>query len=144
MRITQIYGFAKVSGYIARWIGLYYKYDIKSKIELSIFFMLKYQRRLEILKMVLGTVIDWAVFRTLDLALGVVCWVTYKTGQGIYALGTYMLGSKDPKKDQKLIEYQPILLSEEDLEKLHKENELLKEQNKLLKSSLSNSKEKQD
>jgi hypothetical protein len=40
--------------------------------------------------MVIGVIIDWAVYRTLDLAAYSVWWLTKKTGEGIYYTGKYL------------------------------------------------------
>jgi len=75
--------------------------------------------------MVIGTIIEWSVYRTLDLTLGTLWWVTKATGQGIFSAGAYMTGyvAEKPKEE--------ITLTE--LKTLKEQNELLKEQNSLLK-----------
>jgi hypothetical protein len=78
--------------------------------------------------MVLGTVIDWTVYRTLDLTVGTLWWVATNTGFGIYNAGCYLAGYNN-----KPIEQNSKESHKEDLILLKEQNMLLKEQNELLK-----------
>lgn len=83
--------------------------------------------------MVFGTIIDWTVYRTLDLTVGTLWWVTSATGRGIYNAGAYLTGYGTTEEEESLEETQLKILKEQ--------NELLKEQNKLLKEKQTRSKE---
>lgn len=81
--------------------------------------------------MVLGTIIDWTIYRTLDLTVVTLWWITKKTGLGIYSAGTYITGygSESHKEEIEEIELKKI-------QTLKEENKLLKEQNEILKTKL--------
>jgi hypothetical protein len=72
--------------------------------------------------MVLGSILNWAVGRTLDFTFDTIWWITSNTGQGIYNAGYYLIISR---KNKDSIENDAYLLINE-----------IKEQNKLLKEEI--------
>uniref|UniRef100_A0A6C0E7L4 Uncharacterized protein n=1 Tax=viral metagenome TaxID=1070528 RepID=A0A6C0E7L4_9ZZZZ len=77
--------------------------------------------------MVFGAIIDWTIYRTLDLTVGTLWWVASNTGYSIYNASCYLIGSKgsnSPDQTKK---------TNDDLVLLKEQNMLLKEQNELLR-----------
>jgi hypothetical protein len=91
--------------------------------------------------MVLGSIINWVVFRTLDLSVNTILWVTQKTVVGVYNVGHYLIIPKkninnDSLKLKESIEYLEMLPLPEIYELKQKELSLVKEQNKLLRKEI--------
>lgn len=89
--------------------------------------------------MVLGSILNWVVGRSLDLTVNTICWITQKTACGIYYVGCYLI-----KKKQNQIndinndiynenDFQIIFLTKNELNILYSQNELLKKEIDLLK-----------
>ncbi len=82
--------------------------------------------------MVLGSILNWVVGRTLDFTLDSILWVTRTTGQGIITLGYYVT-SRNAKQNDGKNEKEHLI----ELRELTKaEIEMLKEQNNILKEEL--------
>lgn len=79
--------------------------------------------------MVLGSVINWTVYRTLDLTVGTLWWVATNTSVGIYHAGRYLIGYNNT--DQRTSK--EFHKEKEDLLLLKEQNMLLKQQNELLR-----------
>jgi hypothetical protein len=88
------------------------------KIDLEIFSDLKVKTN-----MVLGTIIDWTIYRTLDLTVVTALWVLSSAGTGIYNTGRYLAGYSNDTPPE----------SKKEIIHLTEQNKLLKEQNELLR-----------
>ena len=93
--------------------------------------------------MVLGSILNWVVGRSLDLTVNTICWITQKTAYGIYYVGYYLIKKKqnqindiDNKIDNDIYnenDFQIIFLTKNELNILYSQNELLKKEIDLLK-----------
>jgi hypothetical protein len=83
--------------------------------------------------MVFGSILNWAVGRTLDFTLDSILWITKTTGQGIITLGYYVTSRNSKQKDEKeqLIELRELTKAE--IEMLREQNNILKEELEILK-----------
>ncbi len=86
--------------------------------------------------MVLGSILDWVVFRTLDLSTFSLWWLTTKSisgvANGIYTIGSYMIVPKKTIQTEEKFEMLPM----NEFMLFKEQNDLLKEQNKILKEAL--------
>ena len=84
--------------------------------------------------MVLGSIVNWVVFRSLDLTVSTIWWVTTTTTSGLYNAGHYIIYRQSPYNNvnKEMLELMPISL-------LKEQNELLKEQNSILRFKLKES-----
>ncbi len=85
--------------------------------------------------MVLGSILNWAVGRTLDFTFDTIWWITKSTGQGIYNAGYYLVISR--KKND--ITKDDLVLS--NIDDIKEQNELLKQEIVLLKKLVPEGKE---
>lgn len=93
--------------------------------------------------MVLGSILNWVVGRSLDLTVNTICWITQKTACGIYYVGCYLIKKKqnqindiNNKIDNDIYnenDFQIIFLTKNELNILYSQNELLKKEIDLLK-----------
>jgi hypothetical protein len=93
--------------------------------------------------MVLGSILNWVVGRSLDLTVNTICWITQKTAYGIYYVGYYLIKKKqnqindiNNKIDNDIYnenDFQIIFLTKNELNILYSQNELLKKEIDLLK-----------
>jgi hypothetical protein len=87
--------------------------------------------------MVLGSIVNWVVFRTLDLTAYTAWWITKTTVSGVYSVGKYLVVPRNknqiqyPARDQELFEMLPI---EYNMEYMKQQNDLLRQQNTILKN----------
>jgi hypothetical protein len=85
--------------------------------------------------MVLGSIINWVVFRTLDLTVYTAWWITKTTASGVYSVSKYLVvprnKKQNPIQDQELFEMLPI---EYNMEYMKQQNDLLRQQNTILKN----------
>jgi hypothetical protein len=85
--------------------------------------------------MVFGSILNWAVGKTLDFTFDTIWWVTKNTGQGIYNAGYYLVikrknnDNNDNNDNNENNENNHDLL----LEEIKEQNKLLKEEIVLLK-----------
>lgn len=82
--------------------------------------------------MVIGSIVNWVVFRTLDLSASAIWWLTKTSVSGVYSIGHYMIV---PKKDP-IEKLEMIHLTEKELLLFKEHNELLRKQNQLLQETL--------
>jgi len=101
--------------------------------------------------MVFGSILNWIVGKSLDITFDSIWWVTKKTGQGLLNAGYYIVitrnqNDKDKNKDKENKEKNEkiimdeinndlICLSKEEFIAIKEQNELLKEEIKLLHNS---------
>ncbi len=78
--------------------------------------------------MVLGSILNWAVGRTLDFTFDTIWWITKSTGQGIYNAGYYLVISRQKNGITK----DDLVLS--NIDDIKEQNELLKQEIILLKT----------
>lgn len=89
--------------------------------------------------MVLGSIVNWVVFRTLDLTAYTAWWITKTTVSGVYSVGKYLVvpmkknqnQNQNQIQDHELFEMLPI---EYNMEYMKKQNDLLRQQNTILKN----------
>ncbi len=85
--------------------------------------------------MVLGSIVNWVVFRTLDLTAYTAWWITKTSVSGIYSVGKYLIvplkKTKNQMQDHELFEMLPI---EYNMEYIKTQNDLLRQQNMILKN----------
>lgn len=85
--------------------------------------------------MVLGSIVNWVIFRTLDLTAYTAWWITKTTVSGVYSVGKYLVIPMKKKQNQindsELFEMLPI---EYNMEYMKKQNDLLRQQNAILKN----------
>jgi hypothetical protein len=89
--------------------------------------------------MVLGSIVNWVVFRTLDLTAYTAWWLTKTTVSGVYYVGKYLVVPKNKNQTQnqfhiqehELFEMIPI---EYNIEYMKQQNDLLRQQNTILKN----------
>lgn len=94
--------------------------------------------------MVLGPIINWVVFRTLDLTVSTIYWVTTKTATGIYNVGHYLIVPKKEINSANLDEsFDMVSFKLSDINTVELELNLIKEQNQLLKQEIELIKTKQ-
>ena len=91
--------------------------------------------------MVLGSIMNWVVFRTLDLTASTIWWATKSTVYGVYYIGHYIIVPKNyPKIDESFEMIQLMITDKENnellviKEQLKEQTELLREEIELLKS----------
>ena len=97
--------------------------------------------------MVFGSILNWVVGKSLDITFDSIWWITKKTGQGVLNAGYYIIISRnqnDKDKENKEknkniimdeINNDLIYLSKEEFIAIKEQNELLKEEIKLLHNS---------
>lgn len=97
--------------------------------------------------MVFGSILNWVVGKSLDITFDSIWWITKKTGQGVLNAGYYIIISRnqnDKDKENKEINKNIIMdeinndliyLSKEEFIAIKEQNELLKEEIKLLHNS---------
>lgn len=98
--------------------------------------------------MVFGSILNWIVGKSLDITFDSIWWITKKTGQGVLNAGYYIIitrnqndkENKDKDKDKENIIMDEInkdliTISKEELLAIKEQNELLKEEIKLLHNS---------
>ena len=84
--------------------------------------------------MVLGSILNWVVGRSLDLTVNTICWITQKTIYGIYCAGYYLIKKKENQiNDIDKNDFQIIFFTKKELDILFNQNELLKKEIDLLK-----------
>ena len=86
--------------------------------------------------MVLGSILNWVVGKTLDFTLYSILWATKKTGQGVLSLGYYVTSinstTNTPNTEEtQLLELIP--LTKVEIEMLREQNNILKEELAILK-----------
>jgi hypothetical protein len=81
--------------------------------------------------MVLGSIVNWVVFRTLDLSAYAIWWLTKTSVYGAYSIGHYMIVPKNKTFENMEL----VHLSEKELILFKEHNELLKKQNSLLQET---------
>ena len=81
--------------------------------------------------MVIGSIVNWVVFRTLDLSASAIWWLTKSSVYGVYSIGHYMIVPKDIMPEK----IEMVHLTEKELLLFREHNELLKIQNKLLEET---------
>ncbi len=87
--------------------------------------------------MVLGAIVNWVVFRTLDFTTNAIWWATKTTVYGVYSVGHYMIV---PRPQAESFEMIPLMITgkenenEKELIFIKEQNELLKEEVELLKT----------
>jgi hypothetical protein len=85
--------------------------------------------------MVLGSIVNWVVFRTLDLTVYSAWWVTKQTLSGVYYVGKYLVVPKNENPQQHQLELEMFeMIPMETIEHLRKQNNFLREQNTILKN----------
>jgi hypothetical protein len=98
--------------------------------------------------MVLGSIVNWVVFRTLDLTVYTAWWITKTTASGVYYAGKYLIplnqspyqtknnnkNNKNNNEEIEMTELNDILYHNNGIDYIKKQNELLKEQNSILKN----------
>lgn len=88
--------------------------------------------------MVLGSILNWVVGRSLDFTVNSAFWITQKTVYGIYSIGYYLI-KKKPDNDNSTNnnnnnnEFEIIFLTKNELNILYEQNKLLKSEIDLLK-----------
>jgi hypothetical protein len=85
--------------------------------------------------MVFGSILNWAVGRTLDFTFDTIWWITKSTGQGIYNAGYYLVISREKNSITK----DDLVLS--NLDGIKEQNELLKQEIILLRKLVPEGKE---
>jgi hypothetical protein len=96
--------------------------------------------------MVFGSILNWVVGKSLDITFDSIWWITKKTGQGVLNAGYYIIISrnqndkenKDKNKENIImdeINKDLITISKEEFIAIKEQNELLKEEIKLLHNS---------
>ena len=78
--------------------------------------------------MVFGSILNWAVGRTLDFTFDTIWWITKSTGQGFYNAGYYLVISRQKNGITK----DDLVLS--NIDDIKEQNELLKQEIILLKT----------
>ena len=89
--------------------------------------------------MVLGSILNWAVGRTLDFTLDSAIWITKTTGNGLLYAGYYLINyrkTQNNQNNQENQENQHNLEIKELLNLTKEELQLLKEQNQNLKDEI--------
>jgi hypothetical protein len=93
--------------------------------------------------MVFGSILNWVVGKSLDITFDSIWWITKKTGQGLLNAGYYIVitrnqNDKDKDKNENIImdeiNNDLITISKEELLVIKEQNELLKEEIKLLQN----------
>ena len=88
--------------------------------------------------MVLGSILDWVVFRTLDASTFTLWWITTKSitglANGVYSVGSYMIVPR--KKTQIENSFEMLPLPEHEMMIIRQQNDLLREQNKILRDAI--------
>jgi hypothetical protein len=93
--------------------------------------------------MVLGSILNWIVGKSLDMTFDSIWWITKKTGQGFLNAGYYIIitrnqndNDKDKDNNENImmdeINKDLITISKEELMVIKEQNKLLKEEIKLL------------
>ncbi len=89
--------------------------------------------------MVFGSIMNWVVFRTLDLTVSTIWWATKSTAYGVYSVGHYIIVPKNTyHPTDESFEMIPLMISNND----NSSNELLiikeqlKEQTELLRNEI--------
>ena len=98
--------------------------------------------------MVLGSILNWAVGRTLDFTLDSAIWITKTTGNGLLYAGYYLINyrksqnqnNKNNQENQNNQNNQNNLEIKELLNLTKEELQLLKEQNKILQNIITEKK----
>jgi hypothetical protein len=96
--------------------------------------------------MVLGSILNWIVGKSLDMTFDSIWWVAKKTGQGFFNAGYYIVitrnqndNDKENKDKENIImdeiNKDLITISKEELLVIKEQNELLKEEIKLLQNN---------
>ncbi len=96
--------------------------------------------------MVLGSILNWVVGRTLDFTLDSIIWITKTTGNGLLSSGYYLINYRKNQnqttENQNQNQNQNIennnLEMKELLNLTKEELELIKEQNQILKNEIIN------
>ena len=83
--------------------------------------------------MVLGSILNWIVGRSLDFTVNSAFWLTQKTVYGIYSIGYYLIKKKPDNDNSNNNEFEIIFLSKNELNILYEQNKLLKSEIDLLK-----------
>ena len=87
--------------------------------------------------MVLGSIVNGVVFRTLVLTAYTAWWITKTTVSGVYSVGKYLVVPRNKnqiqyqEQNQELFEMLPI---EYNMEYMKQQNDLLRQQNTILKN----------
>ena len=82
--------------------------------------------------MVLGAIVNWVVFRTLDFTTNAIWWATKTTVYGVYSVGHYMIVPISKQSTSEAFEMIPLMITNTE----NKELVIIKEQNELLKNEV--------
>lgn len=87
--------------------------------------------------MVLGSIMNWVVFRTLDLTVSTIWWATKSTAYGVYSVGHYIIVPKNTYHPlDESFEMIPLMITDRENNELVIIKEQLKEQTELLRNEI--------